>query len=73
MYTTNPASYTKNKRFYISAHSLPKVGSAAQAVELVVVRARVGLRVRRLGSEKSVTGPLFGLLPLTIPESDQGI
>ena len=54
-------------------HSLPKVGSFAHGVELVVVRAGLGLGVRRLGSEEPVPGALLGLLPLAVPESDQRV
>lgn len=65
-------SQMKTNRFKTD-HLLPEVCSAAQVVELIIVRARFGLGVRRLGSEESMTGALLGLLPLAVPESDQGI
>lgn len=65
-------SQRKTNRFKTD-HLLSEVCSAAQVVELIIVRARFGLGVRRLGSEESMTGALLGLLPLAVPESDQGI
>lgn len=61
---------------YINAiydYLLSKVCSTANVVELIVVRARIGLGVRRFGSEKSVTRTLLGLLPLTVPKPNQSI
>lgn len=65
-------SQRKTNRFKTD-HLLSEVCSAAQVVELIIVRARFGLGVRRLGSEEAMTGALLGLLPLAVPESDQGI
>lgn len=68
-----PQKQTNNQSITLSGHLLPKVISAADVTELVIVRAGVGLRVWRFGSEKPVTRPLLGLLSLTVPKSNQGI
>lgn len=65
-------SQRKTNRFKTD-YLLSKVCPAAQVVELIIVRARFGLGVRRLGSEESMTRSLLGLLSLAVPESDQGI
>lgn len=54
-------------------HSLSKVSSAVQVVEVIILRARFWLRARWFGSKKSVPWPLLSLLSLTVSESDQGI
>lgn len=68
-----PLSLDHNTVWLNSDYSLAKVGSAVQTVELILIRARLGLWARRFGSEEAVSGSLFCLLSLAVTKSDEGV